>query len=199
MGTSKINVCEIFRAHLKTLRYPNNTISKRDKRIFIYLPIVVSIILVALFSKPTSEAINIFSICLSIFIGLFLNLLILIFSISQSKLTFLDNKNRLELLKQIFNNLSYTIVVSLISLGFLFLITVVKNPSESVSNSLFIWKVSFSTYNVLGLLFSALFYFVFLQVIFTLLMILKRIFKLFSEEFNAMSSESNKEVIENYN
>lgn len=121
--SSKINVKEIFDKHHQTIQYPNKCLSKKDKQQFFLYPIIGSIIAIIAIGKPNSDMINIFAVCLSIFIGLFLNLLVLILSFTESKTKIKDKKNRAELLEQTFYNLSYTIVISLIALGILFLTT----------------------------------------------------------------------------
>ncbi|MUP38674.1 hypothetical protein [Labilibaculum euxinus] len=201
--SSKINVKEIFDKHHQTIQYPNKSLSKKDKQQFFLYPIIGSIIALITIGKPNSDMINIFAVCLSIFIGLFLNLLVLILSFTESKTKIKDKKNRAELLEQTFYNLSYTIVISLIALGILFLTTISIFPSNwnlqipfsrlGIDFNDYFLNVNYLITNIIAITF----YFVFIKVIVTLLMIVKRIFNLFIEEIKS-TNEENKIDIKDY-
>lgn len=186
--SSKINVCNVIREHLGTLKYDNGRYIKKDKKFFFVYPIVIAIIAIILIGQPNEQSINIFAICLSIFVGLFLNLLVLIISFAENKSKVKDISNRSILIAQTFYNISYTIIISLISLGFLFLLNLDFFPNKwgfKVNSvfSLISNKDNCIYFNdILKCVFSLIFYAVFIQVIFTLLMIIKRIFKLFDVE-----------------
>ena len=131
---SKINVTEIISKHKSTITNSNGKLLKVDRKFFVIYPIIIGLILTLLIRIPNDNIVNIFSICLSIFIGLFLNLLVLIISFAENKLKIKDNKNRAILLEHTFYNITYTIVISLIGLGVLFLANVNFLPSECVLN-----------------------------------------------------------------
>lgn len=200
---SKINVLEIFKRHKETLSYPDKIISKKDNFIFYTLPILFTFFCLIILRIPDNNTANIFATCLSIFIGLFLNLLVLILTFVENKFNISDYKNRLELVKQIFYNLSYTIVVSLIALGFLFISSVKIFPEKLK------WGINISgeaykllrykrieTNEIISVLFTAFFYFYLSKVMITLLMVIKRIFTLFTAEIEASNEMSEKNKIE---
>ena len=127
---SKINLHEIIEKHFTTLKGVNGKFIKKDKRTFFYLPVIIGLLLLILISSPNEKLINIFTLSLSVFIGLFLNLLVLIISFAENKLKIKDNKNRTELLKQTFYNITYTIIISLIGLGLLFIANISVFPND---------------------------------------------------------------------
>lgn len=193
---SKINVTEILSNHKSTLLNAEGKMIKSDKKFFIYYPIVIGLLLVLIIRIPSDSLINIFAICLSIFIGLFLNLLILIISFAEDKLNVSDKKNRALLLEQTFYNITYTIIVSLVGLGLLFVSNIELFPTcwsikLDISNNINLLNLKEIQYNkIINLIFYFLFYTVFTHIIMTLLMVIKRIFKLFKVEIDEINKSS---------
>lgn len=195
---SKINVTEILRNHKATLLNTEGKMIKSDKKFFIYYPIFIGLFLVLIVRIPSDSLINIFAICLSIFIGLFLNLLILIISFAEDKLNVSDKKNRAILLEQTFYNITYTIIASLFGLGLLFISNIHFLPAtwnidltyfSSYIESLNIKQIQYN--KIISISFYFLFYTVFTHIIMTLLMIIKRIFKLFKVEIDEINKTQN--------
>jgi hypothetical protein len=193
---SKVNVNEIFRNHKSTLLNGDGKMIKSDKKFFILYPIVIGLILVLLVRIPSDSLNNIFAICLSIFIGLFLNLLVLIISFAENKLNVPDKKNRAILLEQTFYNITYTIIASLIALGLLFISNIKILPASwslditHITNYFHIQNLKEVQYNkVINLTFYFVFYTVFTHIIMTLLMVVKRIFKLFKVEIDEINKK----------
>lgn len=173
---SRINVCQILTDHVDTFKMADNNYSNKDKRIFIYYPIIFSTILIYIVGKPSDSILDIFTLSLSVFIGLFLNLLVLILSTINSKTESHDKEGRKELITQTFKNISYTIILGLISLAFVLL--VVWQPfNEETSICLFSLKITAN--NIFGYTFSYILYLLITELVLTLLMVLKRIYKLF--------------------
>ena len=189
---SKINVYEIIEKHFSTLKSENEFI-KRDKKIFFKYPIFIGLLMLLFINSPNEKLINIFTLSLSVFIGLFLNLLVLIISFAENKLKIKDSKNRTELLKQTFYNITYTIVVSLIGLGLLFIANISLFPKDwfinlsSLNNEYFCFPKIYAN-KIFELTFYFAFYIVFTHIIATLLMIIKRIYKLFNVEIENINS-----------
>ena len=104
---SKVNVYEIISKHKSTLESDEGKFLKKDKKNFIVYPIILGLLLTIMVRIPSDGLVNIFAICLSIFIGLFLNLLVLIISFAENKLSIKDKKNRAILLEQTFYNITY--------------------------------------------------------------------------------------------
>lgn len=193
--SSKINVIEILQKHKSTLENAEGKMLRRDRRHFIIYPLVVAFILSTVVRIPNDNLVNIFAICLSVFVGLFLNLLVLIISFAENKLNIKDSKNRAELLEQTFYNITYTIVISLFALGILFLANIRFLPSElAFSFEKNIYGIHLSIlkleYNkVITFVIYFIFNFVFAHLILTLLMIIKRIFKLFKVEIEKINGQ----------
>lgn len=190
---SKINLYEIIHKHFSTLKGVNGNFINKDKKIFFKYPIFIGLILLILIKSPNEKLINIFTLSLSVFIGLFLNLLVLIISFAENKLKIKDNKNRTELLKQTFYNITYTIVISLIGLGLLFIANISIFPNKWHINLSFLDNEYFCLHKfyanrIFELFFYFVFYIVFTHIITTLLMIIKRIYKLFNVEIDNINS-----------
>jgi hypothetical protein len=190
---SKVNVSEIISKHKSTLQNGDGKLLKKDKKFFIVYPLIVGVFLALIVRIPNDGLVNIFAICLSIFIGLFLNLLVLIISFAENKLSIKDKKNRAILLEQTFYNITYTIVASLIGLGFLFLANVDFFPAKwTIDLNPILTKVKLSikpisVNSIVGFVLYFIFYSVFSHIIMTLLMIIKRIFKLFKVEIEEIN------------
>ena len=128
---TKINISLIFQKHKETLKstsdeYVDNEIretrkiSRTDKFIFYWLPAIIAFLALCFIRIPDEKATNLYGICLSIFVGLFLNLLVMITSFLRPSVKVNDTKTRLSLIEETFYNISYTIIMSLIGLGYLF-------------------------------------------------------------------------------
>jgi len=198
---SKINVCEIISNHKSTLLTTEGKFLRKDKRFFVVYPLTLGLFLLFVVGIPGDGLTNIFAICLSIFIGLFLNLLVLIISFAENKFNIKDKKNRAILLEHTFYNITYTIVVSLIGLGFLFVANVDFFPAKwkiclnFVSSILHLSTKEVTLNSIANYFFIFVFYSVFTHIIMTLLMIVKRIFKLFKMEINHINdSHEEKEI-----
>lgn len=186
--SSKINVSTIFHKHLESLGGKKKKYLKEDKWIFLYSPVLISIFLIIVIKIPSDKLIEFFTLILSIFIGLFLNLLVLIISFSENKLNIKDKKNRKKLLKQTFYNISYTILMSFLGLGLIFLGSLNLLPVkwkislEYLQSFFFNLPCEIELNRILNFFFFFLFYIVFLNIILTLLMVIKRIVSLFDKE-----------------
>ncbi len=158
--SSKINIFRIITSHISTLKALNK-LNKADIWTFYIIPCVISILL-CLKIQITAGLENLLGVILSIFIGLFLNLLMLL--ISYVPPTDID-KEKKELLiatkKESFYNVSYIILICIIELLLLLIFTYVKELG-CIAN-----------------IFSFMIYFLSIHIFLSLLMILKRIFALY--------------------
>lgn len=194
---SKVNVREIINKHISTLQSSNGKLNRKDKKIFIYFPLLLGFFLSLTVGVPNEVLLNIFAVCLSIFIGLFLNLLVLIISFAENKLNVKDKRNRAILLEQTFYNITYTIIASLIGLGLLFISNVDFFPENWTADfNPLLSKLSInikliSINSIFKFIFYFFFYSVFCHIIITLLMIIKRIFKLFKVEIEHINNKIN--------
>ncbi len=174
---SKINVTKIIIDHLRTLRnYDTQKLRFVDYALFILVPIIVSAVLIIFSYLIDKEFANILITSLSIFAALLLNLLLLVFDIvrktndsiarnKELKNPYEAEEKRLTFLKEIYANISYAIFVSILSIVILLIAYFVCD------------------FHLLQL-FSFFIYFLSLNFILTLLMIVKRVHILLSNEIN---------------
>jgi hypothetical protein len=197
---SKINLTDVFSEHKNSLKV-NGKYLFQDRCIFVVLPIITTIVSALLLGIPTDRLTNIFSTILSIFIGMFLNLLALIVTFSKNNNNVNDIGNRTKLIKETFSNTCYTIILSINALAFLLLTSInidifhvwnVKLESNYLKVIFDSKDGELSIVNVVCWAFSVLFYWYFSNVVISLLMIVKRIYKIFRVEIEyASRSEVN--------
>mgnify|MGYP001544778115 CR=1 FL=1 len=161
---SKINICPILREHIRTFKSDGGSESSTgDVIVFVGVPIALSFVIFK-FSHADflSESIlNSLITVFSILVGLLLNLLLLIMTVVQKeeeKLSDRQIKNRINLLSQLYANISYAILASLAVVCF------------SV--------IAFSGYHMIRLISSFVIVGVTIHVCLTVLMIIKRIYSL---------------------
>ena len=167
---SKINPKSIITDHLQTLiNHRTGKPMKTDYIVFFGIPLIIALIFVCLFKISLDQkAGNILITSLSIFAALLFNLLLLVYDIVRK-----EEKNPLiiKALKQVFANISFSIFISIVTV-FLLLIDFFFND---IINS---WcYIIASCFDFIIYWFVALF-------TLTLLMILKRIHNLLSNEFS---------------
>lgn len=172
---SKINITKIVIDHLNTLRdYNTQKLRFIDYALFIFFPIVLSAILVTFSLLIDKSFANILITSLSIFAALLLNLLLLVFDIvrktndaisknREMKNPYENEERRLIFLKEIYSNISYAIFVSILSIIILLI-------AYFICNVHLLQLVSFFVY------------FLSINFILTLLMIVKRVHILLSNE-----------------
>ena len=159
---NKINIIRIIKDHYATLENANTGKSEADDWLaFWVLPIILGIGVTTLQPKISDNNINLIITSLSIFVGLLINVVVLIFSLGQKGVSEATLKNTV--LKQTISNICYTILISIINIVIAFLISVMKNE-------------------IMVILFSAIIYIVTLHFFVTLLMIVKRMYLLFMNE-----------------
>ncbi|HVT73807.1 MAG TPA: hypothetical protein VHD61_11770 [Lacunisphaera sp.] len=133
--TSKIDFLKIVSAHWKTLHHSaSKNVSKSDIVLFYVAPAGIAAVLVWVLNRNlTTNAVNFLATIFSIFVGLLLNLLVIIIGQlpkkdepkkgepkeSPSQATLTNYRDRL--LEETFSNISYSILVSVILIVLLFL------------------------------------------------------------------------------
>lgn len=170
----KINVSSIFRDHVKTLVNNNtNRPGFEDWFLFLIIPILIAITLVVTFHTIDKDVANTIITILSIFVGLLINVIVLLFDIVRRDEEQKSIKN--EVLRETLTNISYTILVGIIGI----LITL----------------LTFMNYKYVRVIFSACSYFVLAHIFMTLLMIMKRIYALFNDEIQPKKPSARKPPI----
>lgn len=182
---NELNVKRVFKGHFDSFNSKNNKISKSNKFYFLYIPVFLSFIL-GVFCPLNNSLKDIIAICISILIGLLFNLLILVLTNINTK-KFInhvatDKLDRVNLIKETFYNVCFSVVISIITLINLFLIDVLKF-SDSFNDLLYIFFEQ-DINHYLQTFLQIILYFTFIQTFLVLFMIIKRIEKLFIVEID---------------
>lgn len=188
---SKLNIKNIIRGHKSTLTESKGNSSYIIE--FILLPIIFAIVLI-LIKIPDSAVKNIFGICLSILIGLYLNILVLLISSIPSenlKISYRQKKTRLELLKETLNNVSFSVFLSVKALIALFLSSILVINNESL-NDFFCIITNHNLNYFIQFVLGIFLYKYTIDIFLILFMILKRINSLYDKEIYIENLKLNK-------
>ncbi|MGM3305774.1 hypothetical protein ACSQ6I_07235 [Anabaena sp. WFMT] len=171
---AKINVLNIIKDHLDTLiNYNSLKRSKSDAILFFAVPLILSITLVFFKITINKDFIGVLINIFAIFAGLLFNLLVLVYDVISKVVKSSNNakstKLRLSLLKEIYSNISFEILLALFS-------TIILSISILFTNSILINISSFLVFFLVALF------------TLTLLMVLKRVHKLLSDEIDEHSN-----------
>lgn len=166
---SKISVLPVVEGHLATL-YDQRTqkTSPVDVATFFGLPGALAVVLVAMKFGYRVDAVNGFLNAFAILTGLLLNLLILVFTLaSTTSVTKMDPRKRRDLLREIFANVCYCIVIAVgVVVSAVTALSYMRSTQGAVSGPIATFLLTF-----LGLSF-----------VLTLLMIVKRMYILMNKE-----------------
>ena len=192
---SKLNIKNIIIGHKSSLVDGKN--NSNYKKEFILLPLVAAIALIFI-KVPDSDVKNIFGICFSILIGLYLNILVLLISSISSenlKITHKQKKIRLKLLKETLYNVSFSVYISVKALIVLFLSTILVLTNETLND--FFCVLTNHDFNYFIQIILGLFLYKYTIDIFLILfIILKRINILYTKEIDIENLKLN-ELIRN--
>lgn len=163
---AKIDVRDIVHDHFATLvDYSSGRRSGSDYVLFLVLPAAVTALLLYLRICLSEAAVNVLITALSIFAGLLFNLLVLIDGLADRKSPPTTAEDARQMLKSVYANIAYCVLISLVTLVPLCISALTNNP-------------------IANLVTSGLVYFLLGHFLLTLLMVLKRIHALLSHEFN---------------
>jgi hypothetical protein len=166
----KVNVVVIVEKHLQTLV---NAQTKKhelgDYVTFLFIPSIVSLALIWFGFLLNKDFVGIICSILSIFVGLFFNVIVIIFDIVKREA---GKKMKVEFLRELLYNISFTILISVFC--------IVLSLCSIIEQVYIRYVTNFATY--------------FLAVLFlmTVLMILKRMFMLFSKEIDDLIASGGK-------
>jgi hypothetical protein len=168
----KVDFRAVIKDHYETLTDENaNTLSGWDFILFYLVPICVACVLIGFHLIIGKGMTNVLITALAIFAGLLFNLLLLIFDIANKprpeELKLSSNKKRF--LKEIYSNIAYAILISLITIIILLAHYGFLTMGWNLAQHLSVFIV----------------YFLFGNFVLTLLMVLKRIHILLATEFSA--------------
>lgn len=189
---SRIDIRDIFKEHLNSLKVEIKIPNKSEKliqfppsviNIFIIYPLVISFLISFFFGNLQGNSFELVGISLSVFIGLLLNVLVLIISVANTQNANKDPEVRKCLVRSTFYNISYTIAISIIALLLLFVFQIKFNIDENVKIiDLYFRTLPLNVPSIIMIFFSTIYYAVLINIILTLFMILKRIFSLFRND-----------------
>jgi hypothetical protein len=163
---ARIDVSDIVQNHLKSLSNANTTKSEfSDYLIFLIIPILVAVILPVLKIFLSDTIINIIITSLSIFVGLFFNVIVLIISTMCTKE---DDPIKKQFLTEIIDNISYIIFISLVTI-----VTCIF-ASQNV--------------DLIHQILNGICFFFLVHFFMTMLLVLKRIYKLFKHQMDSNNS-----------
>jgi len=175
---SKINISGIIKNHFGTLKnYGSNNYSVSNILLFFVAPLASSIVAVYAFKLSLNkDVIGILINVFSIFAGLLFNLLVLVYDVISKVVkpnsTFQSNNLKINLLEEIYFNISFEILLSLFNVLLLAFASLFQQELINSILSIFVfWFV---------ILFSL-----------TLLMVLKRVHKLLSDEIEQQRKSIN--------
>ena len=185
-----INIGEILQKEQEILKADSN-----NKWVFIIFPLLLGILCSFLFYTDTKAVLGILTLLLSIFIPIFISLLATLISFVMNKIKTRHNKERVPLIKETFYNICYLIPVSL----FLLVLSLLMNLT--IGDNCVIYSNSFISpicNNVFSIEITIRFIYIYIIGIFfyggvahlvmNILMVTKRIFKLFDKEIDLMTN-----------
>lgn len=164
---TKLNVWSIVVEHWDTLRsHDSGARSRGDLVAFAALPVVVGVGLGLCDIRLESGAAEVFIAAFSIFAGLLLNLLLLTHTVLIRHDADRDRPKRREFLRQVYRNVSYSVLTCLVALVALVVL------------------VLFDPYGRPALVLSSATFAIALHFLLTLLMVLKRVHAMLAAEFD---------------
>ncbi len=158
----KIDVSEILKDHFKTLKNDNTGKPGRsDYFLFLILPLAVSMVLIYFELLIKENLIESLIAALAIFVGLLFNVIVIIIDTIRKSV---QNDVKSRLLKEVLTNISFTIFLSLVTI-IVVLCTLFTNI-----------YLQFTA--------NAVTYFLLVEFLITMLMVLKRMYALFKHEMD---------------
>lgn len=182
MKATFIDISEIFRQQHRIMKAESG-----NWFLFYIGPFFSGILFSILFYKDSEKVLNILTLFLSIFIPIFLSLLATMISFVMNKIRTRHNKERISLLKETFYNICYLIPTSLsLLLLSLFMQLTYGKTTDFIWRTEY-WNICVTYHRLAYTLLGTLFYGGIIHVILNLMMITKRIFKLFDKEIDLLT------------
>lgn len=142
--SSKINILEIVSGHFRTLKDTEGKTSKIDIVVFIVLPVIIGLLSASLSFNLNKDLSSLLVNFGSIFTALLLSVLVLVYE-QESKLENKENKDDINyvtkkrLLRELYYNISFSIVCSLSLVLFCFIHSIILN---------LVWNLSIGSYTL---------------------------------------------------
>lgn len=171
---SKINVWPIIVNHVRTLRdHSTRKLSIADLLLFFGLPLALSLVGLRLKWNFSVNALNALLAAFSIFAGLLLNLLILVYTFSTDSIQ--PNalaKLKSEFIRQLHDNIAFSVLVS-VSVVVVTLVGIMRVKADGAINS-----------DRVEIIITSVLVFLTTHFVLTLLMVLKRIHAMLNEKLD---------------
>lgn len=191
----RINISKIFIKHIDTLydygiykATGKKKIPASDMLTFLILPAVFSIILYISGIKVTEDYVNIMITALSIFVGLLFGLLTMVFDLAKREKEIREeqkekyqHEDRYQLTQELFINTAFSIALSIMAIITLLLTQLRPEPVIAYLQQ-YCWYPCLKTAWLL--VFNITAFFLVIEFLATLLMILKRFFLLYLDQFS---------------
>jgi hypothetical protein len=184
---TKINILVIIKDHISTLvNFDTKKISIADFSLFFIFPLLISIMLTYFNIRLNIDIIVILVTSLSIFAGFLFNLLLLILDMGRKQEGSQILRFRASLLKQVFKNISFNILVSISAVIVLVLLSLLLGHyPDSTANNINLFNILIIQAKYLLQTLSFIAYYLLFLFLLTLLMILKRIYVLAGKEIGS--------------
>lgn len=185
-----INIGEILKKEQEILKADSN-----NKWVFIIFPLLLGILCSFLFYTDTKAILGILTLFLSIFIPIFISLLATLISFVMNKIKTRHNKERVPLIKETFYNICYLIPVSLFLLVLSLLMNLTIGDNCVIYSNSFIVPICNNVFSIditirfiYIYIIGVFFYGGVAHLVMNILMVTKRIFKLFDKEIDLMTN-----------
>lgn len=183
--SSKINVLCIVSAHFKTLRnFGSSKISKSDVFTFIVLPFLLAICGAFFYFNLNKDLDSLLVNFGAIFTALLLSVIVLIYDQENRNLEKIHQHNdqvgvvtkrRLALLKELYHNISYAILCSLLLVVLAFIHSIVPMTEEKNAYSLVFKGIDFR-FSIATTLITPMIVLITSNIILTIIMVVKRLY-----------------------
>lgn len=189
MKLTFISIREILQKQKEILKVdPNN------KWTFFISPFLLGILCSALFYQDTKAIVDSLTLFLSIFIPIFISLLATLISFVMNKIKTRHNKERIPLIKETFYNICYLIPISLFLLALSLLMNLTIGDKCIIYHDIItspicniIFSIDITIQFIYLFIIGIFFYGGIIHLIMNILMVTKRIFKLFDKEIDLLT------------
>lgn len=179
----RLNVNFISTEYKKNFHNKNGKIYIIDNILYFILPIFLALFL-AYTKIPDEDLLSLFGTSLSIFIGLFLNIIAILLSTVNNKkreISFSDQILRLDILKETIYDILYAIIQSIKAIIILYLMSIFNYKSHPLDDIFFVFFSNNLNY-CLQFIFSILLYYYNIKLFISFYIIIKKIISLFDNE-----------------
>lgn len=189
MKFSFIDISELFQNQHRIIGiYPHN------RYIFYILPGICGIVCSLLFYKDTKDIMEVLTLFISIFIPIFISLLATMISFVMNKIVTRHNKERIPLIKETFYTICYLIPISLALLILSLFMHLTLWKDVILWKTVVLWEghilwQDFSLNQLIIMILGIAFYGGIAHLMLNLLMVTKRIFKLFDKEIDLLTTD----------